>query len=182
METGRSPFSRPPQPRPASAYGSVPPAPVAPAPAFTGPASTAPTMAAELRTSLEAQRRRGAQWFYWVAALSLINSVLALAGQEWRFILGLGITQLVQEMAKESGGGGTAAGVVGLVFIGFFAVLGHRAVDGRRWAFVAGMVAYGLDGVIFLLAQHWIGVAFHVFALVMIGKGYVAARQLEPHD
>jgi MFS family permease len=139
-------------------------------------------MAPELRTSLEAQRRSGAQWFYWVAGLSLINSVVALAGQEWRFILGLGITQLVQEMAQESGSAGTAAGVVGLVFIACFALLGHRAVDGRRWAFVVGMVVYGLDGVIFLLAQHWIGVGFHVFALVMIGKGYVAARQLEPHD
>ncbi len=47
-----------------------------------------------------------------------------------------------------------------------------------RSSVVLGMVLFGLDGCIFLLAYDWIGVGFHAFALAMIAKGYVAARRL----
>ncbi len=120
----------------------------------------------------------GAQWFYWIAGLSLINAILALTGQGWRFILGLGVTQLVQELAQESGGAGTKAGLVGLGVIAIFAFLGQRAVTGHHWAFLVGMTLYALDGAIFLLIQDWVGVGFHAFALIMIARGYAAARKL----
>src|SRR5207253_1864194 len=81
---GPSPFSRPPQPRPASTFAR--PA-VAPREAVRTGAT------GEERKTLERQRRNGAQWFYWIAGLSLINAAIALAGQEWRFILGLGVTR-----------------------------------------------------------------------------------------
>jgi hypothetical protein len=40
------------------------------------------------------------------------------------------------------------------------------------------MVFYGLDGLIFLLVQDWVGMGFHAFAIMMIMRGYLAARQL----
>jgi hypothetical protein len=180
---GPSPFSRPPQPRTIPSFGgpvAAPPRPSGPdlsRPHATTARTSGSTLADEERKTLEAQRRGGAQWFYWLAALSLINSGLALAGQEWRFILGLGVTQIVQELAK-SGDGATMAGLVSLVVIGIFAVLGYQAVQGATWAFVLGMALYALDGVVFLLIQHWVGVGFHAFALAMILRGYLAARQL----
>jgi hypothetical protein len=169
---GPSPFSRPPQSRPAPTS----PASHAQAPAIRVAGST---LTPEEHKALEAQRRSGGQWFYWVAGLSLINAVLVLTGQEWRFLLGLGVTDLVQELAQ-SADGGTKAGLVGLAVIGLFAVLGQRAIHGYRWAFVLGMALYALDGAIFLLIQDWVGVGFHAFALFMISRGYVAARKLPP--
>lgn len=180
---GPSPFSRPPQPRAVSTFDRGP-APSRPSGSDlsrsrTSQASLAgPTAASDDRRAVEGQRRSGAQWFYWVAALSLINSVVALAGQQWRFILGLGVTQLVQELAEQSGNAGMKAGLVSLGVIGLFAFLGQRAAQGYHWAFLAGMTLYGLDGLIFLMAQDWIGVAFHAFALMMILRGYSAARRL----
>jgi hypothetical protein len=135
-------------------------------------------MSDETRKALESQRRSGGQWFYWIAGLSLINSALALAGQDWRFILGLGVTQLVQELTQESGTAGIKAGIVGLAVIGLFAVIGQRAIQGYRWAFLLGTALFALDGAIFLLVQDWVGVGFHAFALIMILRGYSAARQL----
>jgi hypothetical protein len=132
------------------------------------------------REALEAQRRSGGQWFFWIAALSLVNAIVAFTGQEWRFIIGLGITELVNEIAQQSGGAGVKAGLVGLLVIGIFVVLGHRAVHGACWAFVIGLILYGLDGAIFLLVQDWVGVGFHAFAIAMILRGYLAARQLTP--
>jgi hypothetical protein len=169
---GPSPFSRPPQPKPVQMTHAS----SAPTPTVRVAGSS---LTAEQRKALEAQRRSGGQWFYWVAGLSVINIVLALTGQDWRFILGLGVTQLVQELAQFADGG-TKAGLIGLAVIGLFAVLGHRAIHGHQWAFLLGMVLYALDGVIFFLIQDWAGVGFHAFALVMISRGYVAARQLPP--
>src|SRR5215813_6693657 len=161
---GPSPFSRPPQPPAPSAFARPVAAPPASKP-------SAPQSAAH--QALERQRRSGGQWFYWIAALSLINAVLAFSGQQWRFILGLGVTQLVQEMAA-AGSSGTIGGLVGVALIVVFAVLGHQ------WAFLLGMILFGLDGLLFVLIQDWIGVGFHAFALLMIGRGYAAARQLPP--
>jgi len=165
---GPSPFSRPPQPRAPSAFAR----PVA-APLTSQP--TAPPSAEH--QALERQRRGGGQWFYWIAGLSLINAALALSGQQWRFILGLGVTQLVQEMTA-SGSPGTIGGLVSVALIVVFAVLGQRATVGHGWAFLVGMILFGLDGLLFVLIQDWVGVAFHAFVLLMIGRGYAAARQL----
>lgn len=182
-----SPFSRPPQPRTTPTFGGHVAAPATSArsgnsavfsrPQAAGARASGSTLTDDERRTLEAQRRGGGQWFYWLAALSLINSGLALAGQEWRFILGLGVTQIVQELAK-SGDGATTAGLVSLAVIAVFAVLGYQAVEGAAWAFLLGMTLYALDGVVFLLIQDWIGVGFHVFALAMIMRGYLAARRL----
>ena len=163
-DVGRSVFNRPSAPRP----------PVAPHP----PAAPSGTTTDPERQALEAQRRRGANWFYWIAGLSFINAVLVLTGAGWRFLLGLGITEVVQEMAKHSAEAPVKAGIVGLAIVGCFAIIGHRAVAGHRWAFVLGMVVYGLDGSLFVLVHDWPAAAFHAFALVMIGRGYVAARRL----
>jgi hypothetical protein len=181
---GPSPFSRPPQPKPISMYDRPVTTPTVTRPNgadVSHAAATATTTAGpvdEARKALESQRRNGAQWFYWVAALSLINCVVALTGAQWRFILGLGVTQVVQELSESSASSNVIAGLVSLAVIGLFAFLGYQAVKGHGWAFITGMVLYALDGVIFLLVQDWAGVGFHAFALVMIGRGFVAARQL----
>jgi fatty acid desaturase len=39
--------------------------------------------------------RSGANWFIWIAGLSLVNSALFAIGSNWAFFLGLGATQFV---------------------------------------------------------------------------------------
>lgn len=186
-----SPFRRPPRPaasrpsRPvttplAAPFGPVPAQPLAAPGGRTGaPRALAPTTPAETGTAvLERRRRNGAFWFYWIAGLSLINTLAALGEQSWRFILGLGITQLAHAAAARSGHGHAAVAVMDVVIIGGFALLGRYALRGRVWAFLAGGIFYGLDGLLFLAGRDWIAIAFHVFALVMIARGFDAARRL----
>lgn len=176
-----SPFRRPtpskpapsPGPRPAPtarALTAVPPATVAATPSL--PATTVE------RQQLERRRRIGARWFYWVAAVSLINTVGALSGQHWRFIIGLGTTQVATGMAVRAGRGWSPALLLDLVLIGGFVLLGYLALQGRLWSFAVGFAVYALDGLIFLAARNWIGLGFHVFVLVMVFKGLQAAHQL----
>lgn len=179
-----SPFRRPTQSKPApsarSARSGAPipgprPAPIAPAaPVATAPGLTAGTIEQQ---QLERRRRLGARWFYWVAAVSLINTVVALAGQHWRFIIGLGTTQVANALALRTGRGWAPALLLDLVLIGGFVLLGYLALQRHLWAFAVGIAAYALDGLIFLAARHWIGLGFHVFVLVMVCKGFQAARQ-----
>ena len=44
---------------------------------------------------------------------------------------------------------------------------------------MSGLVLYGLDGLIFLLVADWVGLAFHVLALVFIFNGFMALRKLK---
>jgi hypothetical protein len=184
MATGAaapSPFRRPtpsptpsPGPRPAPtarALTAVPPATVA-----ATPSVPAPTVEHQ---QLERRRRIGARWFYWVAGISLINAVITLADQHWRFIIGLGTTQVVTGLAVRTGRAWTPAILLDLVLIGGFMLLGYLALQGQLWAFAVGIAVYALDGLIFLAARNWIGLGFHVFVLVMVLKGFQAARQLD---
>jgi len=185
--TAASPFTRrPAQPKPmprARLAASTPAPQSAPsAPALrTAPAvATAPgSMAESVEQQLERRRRIGARWFYWVAGVSLVNTVVALAGQHWRFIVGLGATQVANGLAARTGHGWAPAILLDLLLIGGFVLLGYLALQRQHWAFPVGIGAYALDGLIFVAARHWVGLAFHVFVLIMICKGFQAARQLD---
>src|SRR5215207_1400430 len=85
------------------------------------------------RYQLEQRMKSGAHWFYWIAALSLVTSIISLSGSDWAFLVSLGVTQLIDAVAKEvatQGGGGfkVVAFVFDLVAAGLFALLGYFAV------------------------------------------------------
>lgn len=151
----------------------------------TGAAQSVNT--ASQRDKLEQQHKNGANWFFWIAALSMVNSAILVFGGQWSFIVGLGATQLVDAVvlvvAGELGGAaGIAAKVVALVvdaFIaGVFVFFGYFAHKRHAWAFVVGMALYVLDGLIFVLFSDWLSVGFHAFALFCIFGGFAANRGL----
>ncbi|HZO84930.1 MAG TPA: hypothetical protein VFC26_06940, partial [Verrucomicrobiae bacterium] len=126
-----------------------------------------------------ARVKSGGSWFYWIAALSLINSIAALTGSGWGFIVGLGMTQLVDQFASNLDGGGRAVAIVlDLLIAGVFVLFGVFANKGHLWSFIAGMALYALDGVIFVIAGDWLAAGFHVFVLFCLFAGFRAATQL----
>lgn len=146
------------------------PAPLSPRPAAAGVAAD-PVRAAQVKS--------GASWFYWIAALSLVNSIAALTGSGWRFVIGLGVTQFSDGLGQAFGGGGkVVALVLAIIAAGIFILCGIFANKRRLWAFIVGMVLFTLDAVISLLIQDWIGLGFHAFALFFIFRGFNAARQM----
>jgi len=130
------------------------------------------------RIELENRSRSGAGWFYWLAGLSVINSIINLSGGTWSFIFGLGITQVVDSIAANLGPTGFVLQIIINAFIvGVFVFFGYFARKNHKWAFLVGMGVYALDGLIFVLAQDWLGVGFHVFALYLIFNGMKASDQ-----
>ena len=139
------------------------------------------------REQLEARMKSGANWFYWIAALSLVTSFISLAGGSWAFLVSLGVTQVVDAVANvgaERVGG--AVKIVALVFdliaAGLFALFGYMAGRRQSWAFVVGMALYLLDAGVCFFIEFWLGLAFHAFALYSIFGGYKASAALAELD
>jgi hypothetical protein len=128
----------------------------------------------------------GAKWFYWIAGLSLVNTVIHLARGEVTFVIGLGITQIVDGLVmfikEEHQDISLVVNVIALIFNGFFtgifAMFGWFACRRHSWAFIVGMVLYLLDGLIFIPVRDWFSLGFHVFAFICILAGYNALRKL----
>ncbi|SRR6266540_1541497 len=164
---------RPSTPAPASAL----PVQAAAGPATAQPVAAAPASAADLATA--AQLKSGASWFYWIAGLSLINSIAAFTGSQWGFILGLGITQAIDAFGQSlEGGGKLVVLILDLLAAGIFVFFGVFANKRHTWAFIVGMVLYAFDGLIFLIAKDWLGLGFHAFVLFCLFRGFRACREL----
>jgi hypothetical protein len=133
-----------------------------------------------LKTKTEERFKSGANWFYWIAALSIINSAIYFFKGSWNFIFGLGITQLIEGILIEFGSIGiTIAIILNSIILGIFLLIGRLSNKRKRWAYIIGMVIYSLDSLVFLLAADIWSIGFHGFALFSMYGGLKAMKELE---
>jgi hypothetical protein len=136
---------------------------------------------------LTQQTQNGAKNFYWIAGLSFVNSLITAFGGEFYLVMGLATTLFVDYFAVGMGQEipdmamilKVIALAVSLVISGIFALFGFLAAGGKRWAYLVGMVFYGVDTLIMLVLQDWIGFAFHLFFLWALFTGLRALNQLQ---
>lgn len=129
----------------------------------------------------------GANWFFWVAGLSLVNSAIMLGGGNTHFVIGLGITFMADILANAIGQQNPeSAQLLKVVALGFdlivaAVVIGFALLSRKRFLFIygLGMFLYLLDGLIFVWIQDWMSVAFHAYALYGLWGGLQAFRQLK---
>jgi hypothetical protein len=128
--------------------------------------------------------KAGANWFYWLAGLSIITSLIAFFGGGIQFIFSLGITQIIDGFAAaisaELGGSGAkvVALVLDLIISGIFVLFGYLSNQKMIWAFAIGMVVFLLDGLMSLLMTDIISVLAHAFVLFFLIRGFMAGREL----
>lgn len=155
---------------------------------LTNPETDVRAQAAKQIELLTKKNKDGSSWFFWIAGLSLINSAVILSGSEWSFLIGLGLTQLIDGIsigiAQEVGAQGiTMISVVAFaldaIVAGSFVLWGVLARRNYRWAYITGMILYALDGLIFLTVQDFPSFGFHIFALYCIFNGFKACGQLK---
>lgn len=139
-------------------------------------------------SELEQRMKNGANWFYWIAGLSLVNSLLFFFGAQVSFLGGLGISLVVDALvggAIEAGGPTVlriVAVTINLVFLAAFAFFGYYAGNRFGGAFLVGIILYLLDSVLVLLFGDYLMAGFHAFALFFIVRGYLACRNLNSKD
>lgn len=136
------------------------------------------------RIDLELRMKNGANWFYWIAGLSMINSLFVIFGTTVSFLGGLGISLVIDVVVNEmTADGGPAflrvlAIVTNFVLFAAFALFGYYAGKQFKGAFLAGIVLYVLDALLVLLFGDYLMAAFHAFALFFIVRGYLACRDI----
>jgi hypothetical protein len=150
--------------------------PAAPAPAPGAPATTAAASGAIRPEQDLSALRPGASWFYWIAALTAVNTGVWLFGGSFRFVIGTALVEVINALAN-AGGMKLAAVVLDLLLIGFFVLCGVFAHKGHIWAFVLGMGVYLIDTILCVIAQEWLSVAFHAWALFSLGMALRLAWQ-----
>ena len=144
------------------------------------PLGTATSPAAmDPRVPVIQRMTRGAGWFLTIGVLSGVNALLQIFDAKIHFIFGLGITQVVAAMAHGMGQNGT---IITIAIDGLFVITlilcSRWARAGSQGAFLGGMIAYALDGVLLLIFSMWLEAAVHAYALWMIWQGYSASREL----
>lgn len=128
---------------------------------------------AAIDPELDQRIRSGASWFYWVAALSVINSVLLMTGAGFGFAVGLGFTAITDQIFANSA---AIAMVVSIFCSGVIAAFGYFAIKRHAWAFIVGLLTLLIDTGLCVLVQSWISVAFHAWAIVSIFMAFRASR------
>ncbi len=137
--------------------------------------TTSPASASNEYLLAAARVRAGAKWFYWIAGLSLINSAVVIFGGNFRFVIGLGVTGVVDALAKSLGSTGMVLDLVINGFVaGIFYLFGSFSAKAQKWAFLTGMALYLLDGLLLLAAKDVLSAGFHAYALFMIFRGFAA--------
>jgi hypothetical protein len=145
---------------------------------MTVSSTTTPTPVTFSNDGAIARLRQGASWFFTIAALSGINSLLQIFDAKIHFIFGLGITQVAGALARQSPNSTGILLLVDGLFIGLLLLCGKWARERSQGAFLGGMVAYALDGLLLVLFGGWIDAAVHAYALYRMWQGYAASREL----
>jgi hypothetical protein len=139
--------------------------------------------------ALVAQRDSGAGWFFWIAALTLVNSLLIVFGSEMTFGLGLGFTLLVDavstDIAQKTPSMAAGARVFEIFFdiaaIGLTLLWGFLGRKGQNWAMLTGLILLALDTLLLIAATGGsgiVGILIHGWAIFSIFAGWKAGKEL----
>jgi hypothetical protein len=141
----------------------------------TTPSASAPAATAAAQPpAVHPMAQSGARWFWWIAGLSLVNTVLIHSGSDTSFVVGLGITLIADVIFANQQPIGF---IIDAIVLGFFFLMGYYGIRGKAWAFYLGLFVYILDALIYVWAQDWMSVGFHALAIFFIVKGVMSLRQ-----
>lgn len=144
----------------------------------------------EIADEIEGSRRFmlvAANCFYIIAFLSLFSTIMYLSESPFYFVyflFGLGSTQLMDSftlnvLASSMGTAGYAIGIFAdVLIVAVFILLGYFAGSKKVWPFVAGIILYVLDALIFVMAEDFLSIFFHVLMLLVLLLGIRAVKKL----
>lgn len=137
---------------------------------------------------LERGIRNGSSWFYLIGGLSILNSILYIFDANLMFVVGTGITQLVDVIAgylvtELPGTAGSVIRVLGLLISiaisGIFILFGYLGRKKYKWAFITGIILYSLDGVLMLVFSEYYGLIVHLIAIIGLIGGLTAITKYQ---
>ena len=137
----------------------------------------------QINMKLEQKKKNAIDWFYWIAGISLLNTLLLMTKSSIYLLFGLGISNLIVAtgMAFSQTSNSWVPQLISFIlaslFSGFFILVGRKGMESRRWVIV-GLIIYALDLIPLILLDDVLSVGFHLFALLAIITQYYSAISL----
>jgi hypothetical protein len=120
-----------------------------------------------------------ADWFFWLAILSVINSLIVFYYQIPNTPIALGITQWVDGTTSGFNATmSTSALVTNILIAAVVAAFGLMARRGSDLAFVLGIFLYVIDAMLTIGLREFFGFGVHLIALFFLIKGLLASRHI----
>lgn len=123
----------------------------------------------------------GANWFFWLAILSLINTLLVFYYGLPNLPFALGITQWLDGTMGFGRSGvamTTSALLVNILVAGVLAMFGLLARRGSDVAFVVGIFLYAIDAMLAIGLRDFFAFGVHLIGLFFLVKGLLASRHI----
>lgn len=124
--------------------------------------------------------KRGASWFFWVAALSLLSQIAMATGTNFTFAVSLGITDVLGAVASEfkSQAMTIITWVLGVGLVVTIGMCGYFSSRKSMIAFITGLVILLLDSFILMamLPHSLLGLIFRCWAVYQILGGISALK------
>lgn len=136
--------------------------------------------------TLAATSRRGANWCFWIAGLTIVSPTISFRGGEISFGLGLTFTKIAEVLVQGVPGPVRYAPVlVNFILAAIFVTCGMLGSNGRTWAIGAGTVLYALDGLVVVgmvatarIPGGYFGLIVYLLALYNLYQGLIASYKL----
>lgn len=129
------------------------------------------------RADLRADSRSDANYFFWAAGLAALGT--GLLPVRLNILVTIGLVDLLTLYGRPLGQlHGLAVYGVAAMWVAVMVGLGFAARSGRRWAFLAGIVLYGIDMInLIILFSLW-AFGIHAFFLFKWFQGQKALKDL----
>lgn len=137
-----------------------------------------PDDSSEKHSGTELVIKSGANWFFVIAVLSVVNTIISLyLGLSSTFVIGFGFAAFTTAFAQAQGTTVTILmSTVTAVFTSLYVAMGIFSRRRHKWAFVTGLFVYAIDGLFLILVQDWYSIALHCLLLYLIFRGLDALK------
>jgi len=140
--------------------------------------------ASALRYADRRTKNLGANWFYWLAGFSALNSIVVYLTGAQNSPFAFAATQWLDGTRGPMSSEGwpppmhEMALILNLLIAAAFAGFGYLARRGNDVAFVVGLFLYVVDSMLAIGLRDFWGFCFHVLGFFFLFKGLLASRHL----
>lgn len=126
----------------------------------------------------------GANWFFWLAALSVINSLIVYYVGIRNTPIAFGVTQWFDGTTGPLTSEGwapplqTSGLIIDILIAAGFAGFGFLARRGNDVAFLIGIFLYVVDALLSLGLKDFFGFSFHLVGFFFLFRGLLASRHV----